>query len=115
MVNEEQIISELLISGLSDWVSLHDVVWHCTEGTINDQSKARVLHVLDRLYADGLVVPGDLGETGFEDWQTPTDGWVERSAEELEQLGWQPMGAGFWLRLTPAGTQVARESEQSDV
>ncbi|WP_297083125.1 hypothetical protein [uncultured Demequina sp.] len=111
MVNEDQVVSELLISGLSDWVSLHDVVWFCTEGAINDQSKASVLRVLDRLYADGLVVPGDLGETGFEDWQTPPDGWGERSSDELEQLNWQPMGAGLWLRLTAAGTQVARECE----
>jgi hypothetical protein len=47
--NEEQIISELLISGLSDWVSLHDVVWHCTEGTINDQSKGTAAREGDRL------------------------------------------------------------------
>lgn len=111
MVNEEQIIGELLASGLTDWVSLHDVVWFCAEGTITDRSKARILRVLDRLYADGLVVPGDLGATGFEDWLTSPDGWVERSADELEQLGWQPMGAGFWLRLTPVGKQVARESD----
>lgn len=113
-MNEEQIIRELLISGLTDWVPLHDVVWHCTEGVISDQSRNRILRVLHRLYADGLVVPGDLGETGFEDWRTSPDTWVERSADELERLGWQPMGAGFWLRLTPAGTQLARASEEPD-
>lgn len=115
MVNEDEIINELLLSGLTDWISLHDVVWHCTEGMINDESKSRVLRVLERLYTDAFVVPGDLDESGFEDWKTSPDGWVRRSADELGQLGWQPMGAGFWLRLTPAGAQAARDARPSDV
>lgn len=114
MVNEKEIIDELLTSGQTDWVSLHDVVWLCTEGTINDESKRRVLAVLDRVYFDGLMVPGELGETGFEDWQSPSEDWVARSAAELDALGWQPMGAGFWLRLTSDGEQIARKPESSD-
>lgn len=103
-----QIIKELLASGLVDWVSLHDVVWLCTGETINEDSKLRVQRVLERIYADCLMVPGDLGETGFEDWESSPEGWVARSTAELDQLDWRPMGAGFWLRLTPRGEQVAR-------
>ncbi len=106
-------VSELLEAGLVDWVSLHDVVWLCTGGVINPETKRAVLDVLGALYSDDLMVPGDLGESGFEDWDLPLEGWVHLSEMELDRLGWSPMGDGFWLRLTPNGEQIARQSEAS--
>ncbi|PJI95192.1 hypothetical protein [Luteimicrobium subarcticum] len=113
-MKEQQIIAELVTSGLADWVSLHDVVWLCTEGRINDESKRRVLGVLDRIYTGGLMVPGELGAAGFEDWQSCVGNWVPRSAAELDELAWHPMGAGFWLRLTPDGERFARKLQPAD-
>jgi hypothetical protein len=108
VVRRSRAISELLESGLADWVSLHDVVWLSTRGAIDPESRRAVLDVLESLYSEGLMVPGDLGASGFEDWGPPSEGWVTRSEAELARLGWRPMGAGFWLRLTTTGERVAR-------
>ncbi|CAM5789653.1 hypothetical protein [Cellulomonas persica] len=108
MVTQPRIISELLEIGLDDWVLLDHVVWLSTHGAIDPGTKRIVLEVLESLYSDGLMVPGDLGASGFEDWGPPSDGWVTRSEAELDRLGWRPMGAGFWLRLTTKGERVAR-------
>ncbi|WP_179019357.1 hypothetical protein [Paenarthrobacter nitroguajacolicus] len=106
-MSEREMIDELLEDGLVDWVSLHNVVWVCTSGTINPDTKRVALDVLHRLYSEELMVPGDLGETGFEDWAPPSETWVIRSEMELDALDWHPMGDGFWLRLTPHGKVIA--------
>lgn len=108
VVTQPRIISELLEIGLDDWVLLDHVVWLSTHGAIDPGTKRIVLEVLESLYSDGLMVPGDLGASGFEDWGPPSDGWVTRSEAELDRLDWRPMGAGFWLRLTTKGERVAR-------
>lgn len=41
------------------------------------------------------MVPGDLGETGFEDWPGDPSDWKPRAVGELERFDWQPMGASF--------------------
>lgn len=92
---------------MADWVSLHNVVWLCTKGTISPDTKQAALDVLHLLYSEGLFVPGELTETGFEDWASPAETWVIRSEMALDALEWQPMGAGFWLRLTPRGKTFA--------
>lgn len=98
-----RVVSELVKAGLVDWVSLHDVVWLCTGGVISPETKRAVLEVLGALFSDGLMVPGDLGEFGFEEWSPPSEEGVRRSEVELDRLGWSPMGDGFWLRLAPKG------------
>lgn len=111
MVTDDQVLAELLASGIGDWVSLHDVVWLCTGGAITPVSKTRTLRVLERVYSEHLMVPGDLGESGFEDWPQP-NGWLTRSETDLNRLDWRPMGDGFWLRLTKRGEQRARRIGQ---
>lgn len=106
-MNSLRVVAELLDRGLADWVSLHDVVWFGTHGVITPETKALVIGVLQSLFEDGLMVPGDLGETGFEDWSSPEEGWVARAESELDRLDWHPMGEGFWLRLTERGSQLA--------
>jgi hypothetical protein len=84
MVTEERALSDLLYQGLDDWVPLHAVVWYATHGHIDTASQALVLRVLRRLFSDDLMVPGDLGETGFEgrfadlvgSSSGPVTGWV---------------------------------------
>jgi len=114
MVTERSIITELLASGLDDWVSLHDVVWLSTQGTISPETKRLVLKVLEFLYSNRLMIPGDLGELGFEDWPPPSTDWIIRSERELDLLDWRPMGEGFWLRLAPRGERLARNTPVVD-
>lgn len=107
MVTEERVLGDLLHRGLDDWVSLHDVVWYGTHGHIDPASQALVMSVLRRLFTDDLMIPGDLGEAGFEDWPGSTESWLDRAHLQLEELGWAPMGDGLWLRLTNRGQQQA--------
>ena len=108
MVDDET-VAELLRDGLSDWLMLHDVVWASTRDDLNPETKRKTLRVLECLYSEGLMVPGDLGEAGLEDWPGEPAEWLRRSEAELERLAWKPMGAGFWLRLSEAGEEIARE------
>ncbi|GAA5155828.1 hypothetical protein GCM10023214_12070 [Amycolatopsis dongchuanensis] len=106
-MSDDSIIDKLLETGLDDWVAVHDVVWNSTRGTINDESKDRTIRILGRLYSEGLMVPGDLGASGFEDWPSAPQDWISRSRSELDRFDWCPMGAGFWLRLTSYGKTKA--------
>lgn len=106
MVTSDKAVADLLDCGRVDWVSLQEVVWYGTHGEVNDESKAVVLQVLKRLYSDGLMVPGDLVNSEFEDWNSPGS-WLSRSWAELERFSWAPMGDGFWLRLTERGLAQA--------
>ena len=93
------VTDELLASGAVDWVSAHDLVWVSTEGDRSTTAKQRTVDVLRHLFSSDLMVPGDLGETGFEDWTGSPDDWERRAVADLERLNWNPMGDGFWLRL----------------
>ena len=111
MINDDEVIREFLEDGLDDWVSLHNVVWFTTRGNITEELKAHAIEILRRLYSDGLMVPGRLGDVGFDDWPGEVSEWVIRSRSELDELDWRPMGAGFRLRLTGQGEAIAREGE----
>lgn len=107
-MSDDAIISALLESGLDDWLMLHDVVWEATQGAIDDTTKTRTKRVLARLFNEHLAVPGILEEGGFTDWPEPEATWLNRAISELERLNWEPMGNGFWLRLTDDGERVAQ-------
>lgn len=95
----EPIVRELMKSGIYDWVSLHDVVWWSTEGDRSSSAKQRTLDVLRHLFTHNLMVLGDLGETGFEEWTGSHEEWERRAVADLERLSWSPTGDGFWLRV----------------
>ncbi|MFJ3958065.1 hypothetical protein [Arthrobacter sp. NPDC090010] len=107
MVKKDVAIKRLLDDGLSDWITLHRVVWRVTRGSRTDEAKRLTLEVLRELFEQGWMVPGDLGESGFEDWTLPIGDWLVRAEQQLESLGWNPMGDGLWLRLTEAGDAIA--------
>lgn len=106
---DDETVSELLRQGLDDWLMLHDVLWESTHDSRSDDAKERAVQVLRQLFVDGLAVPGELGESGFEDWLGSPSEWLVRAQLELERLKWKPMGAGFWLRLTESGAAAAQQ------
>ncbi len=101
-------IKALLVAGIHDWVMLDEVTWEVTGGDLSEVKREATLRTLDYLYSQGLMVPGDLGESGFEDWSGSPSDWLAKSQSELERMDWKPMGAGFYLRLTRRGDVAAR-------
>ena len=99
----KDVMHELLQAGVEDWVSLDEAAWIVTEGDFSPTTKKLALDAFADLYRDTLMVPGDLGESGFEDWHGTSDDWITRSWAELQRLSWLPKGSGFWLRLTDRG------------
>lgn len=85
-MDDADIIEELLLEGLDDWVPLHDVVRLATQGRINPDSKARVLHILEVIYETNLMVPGAIAHSGFEDWPISPLDYPSRSRDELDRL-----------------------------
>lgn len=98
------LLHELLQAGIDDWVSLDDAAWILAqEEHSGPASKEFVLASLREVFREALMAPGELGDSGFEDWSGSHEEWSSRAREELERLAWPPMGAGFWLRLTDRG------------
>ncbi|MFS0717976.1 hypothetical protein ABC337_09495 [Arthrobacter sp. 1P04PC] len=91
------VMHELLLAGEDDWVSLDEAAWIVAEGDFTEGSRG------GEVFQAALMVPGDLGETDFEEWPGSAEDWVARAVDELEHLAWPPMGTGFWLRLTDRG------------
>jgi len=104
---ERLAVEHLLATGLDDWVPLHDVVWYSTYGRITEGSKETTVRVLRQLFDEGLMVPGELRGSGFEDWDLPQEAWLEQARSELDRLEWRPMTDGFWLRSTAKGDALA--------
>lgn len=111
-MTEEEALLELLLSGNSDWVSLDEVVWAGTDYDLSPSTKEKTLRILDRLFRERLMVPGELAESGFEDWTGSAEEWLVRSHSELERLEWRPMAAGFWFRLTDHGRAYLEQSSK---
>ncbi len=112
-LNDDEIVAELMSEASGDWLMAHDIVWASTRGVLDESTKRTTLRILGRLFREGVMVPGDLGVTGFEDWPGGPIEWLRRSEADLNRLRWKPMGAGFWLRLTDDAEAVARKRRES--
>lgn len=113
-MNESRSLERILVRGRFDWVLSHDlvVIGSDFEYPIGLAGRARVMRILGRLLGEGLMVPGELGDAGFEDWPGAVTDWIDRSRAELDRLDWRPRSEGFWLRLTERGALIAAELEE---
>lgn len=104
---DDDIVAALLVAGRYDWVMLTDVLWEATHDERTPEAKDTVRRVLQRVFEDNLMVPGDLGATGFEVWSGTATDWRREALAQIDHFEWKPMGDGFWLNLTDHGEQVA--------
>lgn len=109
-MTEDDIVAALLAAGRYDWVMLTEVLWEATHDERTPEAKDTLCRVLQRLFEEDLMVPGDLGETGFEVWNGTAADWLRKALAEIDRFGWKPMGDGFWLNLTKHGEHVAEIS-----
>jgi hypothetical protein len=109
----ERLRAELLISGLSDWVSLAEVQQIISHFQLADPDRERqdlVLRTIRSLLNDGLMQIGELpGPDGkFPAWE-PIDVAMDRLRERFVDHYAEPTSWDYsiWLGLTDAGRPVA--------
>lgn len=109
-------VVELLVDGLDDWVSLHDVVWHGRERVdgFGGDVAAAVRAVVTTLITDGLAMPGDLGDVGLDTWAGGQAELIERVLRQCQEYEWNPQGAGCWFANTAEGDRLARLARDAD-
>jgi hypothetical protein len=111
---DERLRAELLISGLSDWVSLAEVQQIISHFQLADTDKERqdlILRTIRSLLEDGLMQIGELpGPDGtFPAWE-PIDVAMDRLRERFVNRYNEPASWDYsiWLGLTEAGRGVAK-------
>ncbi|MEY9845240.1 hypothetical protein ABH940_002310 [Streptacidiphilus sp. BW17] len=108
----EEIIKELVLEGLDDWVPV-DRVLDLVRETLpasNDAFKKEVGAVIEELLSQEIMTVGDIGETGFEPWATTGADRTTEVLRKLEAAQWLPQGGACWLANTPEGDRLATAS-----
>ena len=110
----ERLRAELLISGLSDWVSLAEVQQIISHFELADTDRERqdlTLRTIRSLLNEGLMQIGELpGPDGkFPAWE-PIDVAMDRLRERFVGRYAEPTSWDYsiWLGLTEAGPSVAK-------
>jgi len=105
---------DLLVGGLDDWADAGWVYGSTRLAGITDQSNRRALAIglVAEVIVQGLMIPGDVDDTGHHPWPHSTGDAIERIAREWLN-DWPDEvpapGAIVWLANTPAGDELARE------
>jgi hypothetical protein len=112
---DERLRAELLISGLSDWVSLAEVQQIISHFQIADTDRERqdlTLRTIRSLLKDGLMQIGELPgpDEAFPAWE-PIGVAMDRLYGRFVGHYDQPASWDYsiWLGLTDAGRRVAKE------
>jgi hypothetical protein len=112
---DERLRAELLISGLSDWVSLAEVqqiISHFQLAEADEERQDLILRTIRSLLKEGLMQIGELpGPDGtFPAWE-PVDVAMGRLDERFVGHYAEPAlwDYSIWLGLTEAGRKVASD------
>ena len=110
MSTVEWIADEVLTEGLDDWVLVDTLIGVAHEAVKGAGGDFRPLAAgaIEYLIRNGLMVAGDIGNTGFEPWTDPPPAMARRVIEKCESFDWVPLGDACWLSNTDLGTQRAR-------
>ncbi|MBQ1161464.1 hypothetical protein KBZ21_25785 [Streptomyces sp. A73] len=103
-------VEEVLREGEDDWVMIDFVI-----GTAEDYAQTHggdfreiSMALLKELLDEGLMEIGELGESGFEAWEEPTEQAIEKFQRACEACNWKPMGGLWWLANTEKGSHWLR-------
>ncbi|MFP8964834.1 hypothetical protein ACLIYP_30355 [Streptomyces nanhaiensis] len=99
------LVDRVLAEAVDDWIPVDMLLWHAREEAKRSGEDFRQVAValLEVLLEEHLMELGDLGESGFEAWNSPVGDQVRRFVDGCESVGWEPFGALWWLAITPEG------------
>ncbi|WP_409186232.1 hypothetical protein F9C11_19165 [Amycolatopsis sp. VS8301801F10] len=107
----ERVAAPTLDEGLDDWVPVDSLIWNVSQVVPKDSDRFAGFFaaVLGYLLREGLMVVGEIGDTGFEPWAASSvEDTVERVVRDCQAVGWSP-GLGLcWLSNTEEGDRRAR-------
>ncbi|ATY13723.1 hypothetical protein CU254_27295 [Amycolatopsis sp. AA4] len=107
----EQAVAPTLDEGLDDWVPVDSLIWNASQVVPKDSDRFAGFFaaVLGYLLREGLMVVGEIGDTGFEPWATlSVEDTVERVVRDCQAVSWSPKLGLCWLSNTPEGDRLAR-------
>ena len=106
----ERAVAPTLDRALDDWVPVDTLIWNAIQVVPEDSDRFAGFFatVLDYLLREGLMIVGDIGDTGFEPWTSSIEDTVERVIRDCQAVAWSPQGSLCWLSNTPEGDQRAR-------
>jgi hypothetical protein len=107
----ETLVDEVLNDGLDDWTMLVNIVRTAEDQHPDDPtlSRAVAIELLRELVEGGWMVPGDLGTSGFEPWDSSPAESVRRILAELDKTGWDVVtNVIAWFDNTEKGNERAR-------
>ena len=103
------IIRELLIEGVDDWVPVDTLLALVRQAEDPPERDVRSLtaSILHQLIEQGFIQVGEIGDSGFEAWPEGADDAVVKAVTALDAVDWMPHGGAFWLANTPLGDRRA--------
>jgi hypothetical protein len=110
MMEIDEIADEVLREGVDDWVPIDVLLWYAQQASHGSQDSFEklVAMVLEFLLSNGLMLVGEIGDSGFESWNDSPNEAVGRVIRECERVSWKPLGGLFWLSNTRKGTRRVR-------
>lgn len=103
------LVGELLASGADDWVSAREAYGIAADAGVTDPAAVRALAVglIAEVLVGGLMVAGDVSESGFQAWEVTPGDAVARIATDWFSRPDPVIGVGevVWLDITPSGEQ----------
>lgn len=112
---------DILARAVEDWITPADVISVCLRSNLKNAEDSRDLAIglVARLIATGLLVPGDVTQSGHRPWDCSSAEAINRITVEWSALQNPVMvlpGEIVWLDTSPEGEQIGeailhRESE----
>jgi hypothetical protein len=107
----DRLVDEILRDGLDDWMMLVSIVRTAEEAHPGDQAATRTAarELVVELVEKGWMVPGDLTDSGFEQWDLLPATSVRRILDDLDAHDWDVTNNVIaWFANTPEGDRRAQ-------
>ena len=104
-----ELIGTVLADGADDWVLLLRIVNVARRTGVTDPEalRAMTLGLIGELLARDLMVPGDVGQLGFQAWPGSPGDWLRRIVETWDPSDTFPdPGSVCWFKNTDEGDRV---------
>ena len=114
LANIDPVIDEILRGRSTDWVPVDRIISVSKDFALQEGRDFRAIasDVIAHLVKNEIMVPGVIGDAGFERWYGTADELVGRVAADCELLHWEPFGNGCWFANVENSDRVRQEAQR---